>query len=140
MSASRVEIEIDVPVRGPAIVRMPFRQDNFEWLHGAIGTRRPKWNHADKTWQIPKIAAQRVFDQATVEGRSARLTRRFRPDAEKCTPQCQSAKAETVYECTCICGGKGHGQRSGGWKSVGRDLLVRSSGGLIVQSIANRVD
>jgi hypothetical protein len=117
---------------------MRYRGDNRHWLHAAIETRRPKWDPDDKEWRIPNSAAQRVFDRATEEGRGARITRRFKPDTDKCTIQCQTAQPETVFSCVCICGGKGHGQRSGGWKQVGRELLVQSGGGEMEQSISNR--
>src|SRR4051794_36262625 len=90
MSGRSPEVDIFVPIRGEASVRMRYREDNREWLHAAVETRRPKWNRDEKEWLIPNSAAQRVFDQATEAGRSARLTRRFKPDTEKCTVQCQT--------------------------------------------------
>lgn len=138
MSGRRPDLDIFVPIRGEATVRMSYRDDNREWLHAAVETRRPKWNPNERVWLIPNSAAQRVFDRATVEGRSARLTRRFKPDTEKCTVQCQTAAPESVFSCVCICGGKGHGRASGGWQQVGRDLLVRSGGGEMEQTVFNR--
>lgn len=132
------DIDIFVPVRGQAIVRMRWRDDNRSWLHTAVDTRRPRWDPDDKSWRIPNAAAQRVFDRATEDGRSARITREFRPDTEKCTAQCQSASPDSVFSCVCICGGAHHGQKNGGWREVGRDLLVRSSGGTMEQTISNK--
>jgi hypothetical protein len=132
------DIDIFVPIRGEATVRMRYRDDNREWLHGAVGTRRPKWSADDRAWRIPNSAALRVFECATEEGRSARMTRRFKPDTEKCTIRCQKAAPETILSCICICGGEGHGRASGGWQLVGRELLVRSSGGEMEQTISNR--
>jgi hypothetical protein len=133
------DVDILVPLQGEAIVKMRYREGNRIWLRDAVETRRPAWHPEDKSWRIPRAAVQRVFDQATVEGLSAKLTRQFRPTAEKCTAPCQTASVETVSTCTCICGGKGHGQASGGWKAVGRELLVRSSGGVIEQTIINNI-
>jgi hypothetical protein len=134
------QIAITVPLTGKATVRMRFRADNRTWLHDAIETRRPEWDANEKYWLIPRTAAQRVFDAATAAGRSATITRTYKPKTRMCTGPCQAAAPETVHACTCICGGQNHGQASGGWKQVGGDLLVRSgSGGLIIQTVSNRV-
>jgi len=135
----RVAVDITVPYRqGKATVRMPFRPDNRAWLRGAVGTRRPQWSPDDKHWLIPRAAARRVFDAATEDGRSARLTHVFKPDTEKCTEQCRTARLDTVDDCTCICGGANHGQSSPGWKQAGDHLLVRAGeGGFITRTIVN---
>ncbi len=140
MSGPPPELDIFVPIRGQATVRMRFRDDNRVWLHAAVGTRRPTWHRDEGMWHIPSSAAQRVFDQATEEGRRARITRSFTPDTEKCTTQCQTASPESVFSCVCICGGRGHGRASGGWQQVGRDLLVRSGGAEMEQTISNRFE
>jgi hypothetical protein len=133
------EVEITVPLEGKAVVRMQYRPDNGAWLHDAIETRRPEWLPDEKRWRIPRVAAQRVFEAATEQGRSATLTRVFRPDTEKCTEPCLMASPDTVDECTCVCGGATHGARSPGWKAVGSRLLVRQAGGgLIEQKISNQ--
>jgi hypothetical protein len=137
MSGRAPDIDIFVPIRDEATVRMRYREDNREWLHVAVETRRPKWSPGEKVWHIPNSAAQRVFDRATADGRNARLTRRFKPDTEQCTVQCQTAAPETVFSCVCVCGGKGHGRASGGWQQVGRRLLVRSVRGEMEQTISN---
>lgn len=116
---------------------MPYRADNRQWLTRVVATRKPVWDRETRTWLIPRAAAERVFAAATDEGRAAVLTREFKPDTEKCTEPCQSARLETVNECTCICGGRYHGQRSPGWVEVGRDLLVRQRGDLLVQRRTN---
>lgn len=134
-----VDVDITVPSKGKAIVRMPYRTGNRVWLHAAVETRKPEWVANAKHWLIPNSAAQRVFDKATAGGRSATITRTYRPKTEKCTGPCQAASPHTVHKCTCICGGETHGDASGGWTSVGGRLLVRSGGGLIVQTVSNRL-
>jgi len=119
------EIEITVPRQGKAMVRMVYRGDNREWLPGAIETRRPEWVPSARYWLIPNGAAQRVFDKATAGGRNATITRTYKPNTEKCTGPCQAASPHTVHECTCICGGQTHGDRSGGWTSVGEGQYQR---------------
>jgi hypothetical protein len=119
---------------------MVFRPDNRAWLRDAIETRRPEWVPSARHWLIPNSAAQRVFDKATADGRSATITRTYKPKTVLCTTPCQTASPHTVHTCTCICGGQTHGQASGGWTSVGGNLLVRpGSEGLIVQTVSNRV-
>jgi hypothetical protein len=136
--SSTPDIDIFVPIRGEATVRMRWREDNRIWLHEAVDTRKPKWDPDRKLWLIPNVAGQRVYDYATAQGRSARITRRFKPDTEKCTVRCQTASPNSVFECVCICGGANHGQARGGWKQVGSHLLVQSGGGEMEQSVSNR--
>ena len=97
------DVDISLPAQGQAMVRMPYDEDNRYWLRDAVKTRRPKWDPDVRAWRAPRSAVQRIFDQATADGRSARLTRQFKPDTEKCTSQCQAASVDTVAECTCIC-------------------------------------
>jgi hypothetical protein len=134
------DIAINVPLTGKATVRMAFRSDNRTWLHEAIGTRKPEWDPSRKHWLIPKVAAERVFDAATEAGRSATITRTYKPDTRMCTGSCQAAVPETVHRCTCICGGETHGQALGGWTKAGGDLVVQRDGDLIVQTVSNRAD
>ena len=135
-----MRVEITVPLEGDAQVRMTFAPDNRAWLRAAVGTRRPVWERDEKYWRIPRAAAPRVYDAATDDGRSAKLTRIFRPDTEKCTGKCQRARLDTRNECTCICGGAYHGQSSPGWTTVGNDLLVRRGAeGTISQTIFNGI-
>jgi hypothetical protein len=136
-----VAVDITVPYRqGKAMVRMPYRRDNRAWLRDAVGTRRPEWSPDNKHWLIPRAAARRVFEAATADGRSATLTQVFKPDTEKCTEQCRTAKLDTVDDCTCICGGANHGQSSPGWKKAGGYLLVRAGkGGFITRTLSNGI-
>jgi hypothetical protein len=93
-----------------------------------------------KCWRIPRTAGRRVYDAAATDGRSAKLTRVFKPATEKCTGQCQKAKLETRDQCTCICGGEFHGQSSPDWTPVGGDLLARrGAGGAITQTTHNGI-
>lgn len=132
-------IEIFVPAAkgSKARVRMPYALGNKAWLHAAVDTRRPTWVPETKEWLIPRSAASRVFDAATAEGRKASVTREFRPDTEKCTEACQGARLDTVDECTCICGGKFHGQASPGWRPVAGQLVVRRSGDVMTRTRRN---
>jgi hypothetical protein len=45
-----------------------------------------------------------------------------------CTEACQTARVDTMWQCTCICGGLYHagGVAGRGWKPVGGKLLVDS--------------
>ena len=131
-------VEITVPLKGKAQVRMTYAKDNRQWLHAAVKTRRPEWLRDEKVWLIPRSAAERVLEAATADGRTAHLTRFFRPDTEKCTQPCQDASPLTVSSCTCICAGRTHGCRQEGWKAVGDRLLIKpGEDGIQEQTVRN---
>lgn len=136
-----VEVAVTVPYNpGRAEVRMPFASGNRAWLRVAVETRQPEWVRDRRHWLIPRAAARRVFDAATADGRSATLTHVFKPDTEKCTEQCRTARLDTVDSCTCICGGEYHGQSLPGWRQAGAHLLVRPGGdGFITRTVSNGI-
>jgi hypothetical protein len=137
----RRTIEITIPLEGDAEVFLPYADGNTMWIRAAAGGRkRPIYDRATQRWTVTKTAARRIFDTATDDGRSARLTRTFRPDTEQCTGRCQGANPYTRSDCTCICGGEHHGQSSDDWTAVGDDLRVRrGAGGLVTQTTSNGI-
>jgi hypothetical protein len=144
-------IDIEIALDGKvASFTMPYDEGNKRWLWRALGgtvdafgdvrpPRRPtRPEYRDGRWHTTKAGAWRIFNAATAEGRTARLTRWFRPDTERCTSSCQVARPDTYGECTCVCGGERHGERSAGWVPIGDHLLVRKGGeGPWAQTITN---
>jgi hypothetical protein len=107
------------------IVRLPFRNDNKQWLHSlATGNRRPdiNWGPIEKAWRLPQSWLNRVVDEGLKRYGRLYLVQPYRV-MEKCAPACRNAKG---HECQCSCMGRNHGAGDGsGWFDVSDTFSFR---------------
>lgn len=120
---TRESLHIPVIVRklsGPILIRLPWRDDNREWLQND-GRIRPLWRKLEKCWECPRAWFERITQQAAERFSGAWVIQEIR-ELEKCAPACRHARG---IECTCSCGGANHGRDGDGWFDVSETFSFR---------------
>lgn len=121
-------VRIRRQLRGRILMKLPYDRSNRGWIKDVVGERaRPEWNRDLGQWEVAR-SHYRLLVEAAAERWG--LVRVYEEHAylERCTGSCQSANPETVWECSCVCGGDHHGGgvHRNGWRLVGEDLRVSS--------------
>lgn len=117
------------PVEGRLVIKMPFADDNRQWLKNVLGSRiRPEWNGETKRWEIARAHFGPVIEALANRLGKIDVYMDFR-QVERCDTRCRKARSR---ECTCSCLGEHHGQGvTFGWKVVSDNhTMVQSSGTL----------
>ena len=106
----------------PLVVRLPYRQDNREWLRHERRSK-PKWLAAQKIWSIPKAWFEDTIRRALDRFNAIWVIQPSR-EIEKCAPACWSA---TGVECQCSCLGANHGTQNpaGRWYVISDTFAFR---------------
>lgn len=111
------------PLRGRALLRVPFARGNRRWLRDALGCR-PEWDSERRAWLVAREHLQRAIALlAETHGRVA-LALEYRL-TDRCDIRCQAARGD---DCVCSCLGEHHGggRAVRGWRVVGDTTLVDS--------------
>ena len=107
----------------PLQVRLPYHQDNGQWLRPNEQSRRPRWNNCERCWEVPRSWLDSVVMHVVLRFGSAYLVQPYRR-MEKCAPACWNA---TGFQCECSCMGQNHGegQPSGKWYVISDACAIR---------------
>jgi hypothetical protein len=127
--------------KSPLLVKLPFAEDNREWLRGEK-RNKPKWQPRDKFWEVPYSWRGDVIRRAIDRYGAAIVIKRSTSTAEKCAPACWNATND-VTECVCSCGGLYHGTHAnpGGFYEINETLAVRWEGGdKLIATVMSRRD
>jgi hypothetical protein len=87
----------------PLIVRIPFRNDNRDWLLGR--GRSITWVAQFHAWALPRGRFNDIIERALQRYESCYVIQEFRP-LQKCCAACWDAKN---FDCECSCLGANHG-------------------------------
>ncbi|HKJ61405.1 MAG TPA: hypothetical protein VKA94_05355 [Hyphomicrobiales bacterium] len=102
-------------------VRLPFSQDNRDWLQNGKPSS-PEWFPREKYWEIPKAWFNSFVDRTLWRYGELYVIQPYR-EQEKCSPACQNA---TGHECECSCMGAHHGAgNDGSWFEVNETFATR---------------
>lgn len=92
------------PEQGQIRVKLPYRDDNYEWLRDGA-RNRPKWHPDEKYWTVPAAWYERILKQSLARYGAIYTIRPGRKIA-KCAPACWNAVGP---DCECSCEGANHG-------------------------------
>jgi hypothetical protein len=92
------------PGRGHLLVKLPYRDDNREWLQQAQ-RRRPVWNSQYRCWETPAAWLDDVVTRTVRRFSSTWLIQPYREKLQ-CAPACWNAMG---FKCECSCMGANHG-------------------------------
>lgn len=108
---------------GPLHVKLPYREDNRDWLKGG-NARRPDWVKQYKCWTTPRTWFNELVRKMLVRHGKVYLIQAYK-ELEKCAPACWKAQG---FDCECSCMGVNHG-RGGGedWYEISETLAVRGT-------------
>ncbi|WP_428515459.1 hypothetical protein [Roseovarius sp.] len=102
-------------------VRLPFSEDNREWLQHGRRTK-PVWQQSGRYWELPKAWFNDFVERALERYRQVYIFQPYR-EQEKCSPACQKALG---HSCQCSCMGANHGAGGGGsWFEVSETFAFR---------------
>ena len=124
--AAQIAIVVRAGLMGKKlIVRLPFRDDNAQWIRSlATGTRRPEvsWDSTYGAWKLPASWLNRFVEGALNRYGRLYVVQPFR-EMEKCAPACRDANG---HECQCSCMGANHGNKDGlGWFDISETFSFR---------------
>jgi len=105
----------------PLLVRLPYANDNFEWLRGDRRTK-PKWNPQYKAWEVPIAWFENLVQQLLKRYRKAYVVQLYK-EQQKCAPACWNAKG-LHCECSCMGANHGSGYPGGTWHEVSETFAV----------------
>ena len=121
----RGHVKITVPLRGYALVQLPYADDNRDYLEEILDVR-PRWNPDDRGWLVARSRVDDVLCAVALDYDSVTVAREGRPDGtEKCDTRCRKAIG---LDCSCSCMGVHHGEehwQDNGWSLVGDTTLTR---------------
>lgn len=96
----------------PTAVNLPFQPggENYRLLKGirGPGTREPRWNPAEKVFEVPHAGTDRLIEGLVEEFGRVRVVV-FGHVQTVCVRECWNAKANRAWECVCSCAGANHG-------------------------------
>lgn len=126
---AKVPIIVRSGQRGDKLTaRLPFRDDNRQWLTNLrTGTRRAEihFAHDAKAWSLPVSWLNRFVDGALTRYGSLYVVQPYR-EMEKCAPACRNAAG---HDCQCSCMGANHGVGTAdGWFDVSETFSFRWGG------------
>jgi len=107
----------------PLLLRLPYRDDNYDWLKNDRRTR-PKWTPAPgKYWKIPNAWFNDLITRSVKRFGSIYVIQPYRKQ-EKCARACWEAKG---FECECSCMGENHGSEDPGrgWVEIAETFATR---------------
>lgn len=105
-------------------VRLPYAQDNREWLQNEKRTA-PTWVGGERYWETPKGWFNDLVRRSLIRYERLYIIQPFR-EQEKCAPACMNAIG---HECECSCMGANHGAgNDGSWFEVSETFATRWSG------------
>jgi hypothetical protein len=118
--------EIPVVIRKgkghPLIVRLPFANDNRQWLQDGKRTS-PTWIAYKKHWQLPRAWFNGLVERFLKRYSRLYIVQPYR-EQEKCAPACMNALG---YECQCSCMGANHGAgMTSDWLVISGSFAVRT--------------
>jgi len=106
---------------GPIRVRLPYAQDNRQWLQ-AGHRAQPAWIPEGKYWELPRVWFSDFVDAALIRFGQVWIIAPHR-EKEVCAPACWNAQG---HECQCSCLGANHGMgANGNWFVVSETFAVR---------------
>jgi hypothetical protein len=107
----------------PLLVRLPYRNGNYEWLRNEKRHKPKLRGDKHKYWEIPKAWFNDVVDRSLDRWESLYIIQPHRQQ-EKCAPACWNA---TGHECQCSCLGENHGSQNpeGRWFVVSDTFATR---------------
>ena len=106
----------------PLMIRLPFADDNRQWLQGAKRIS-PTWVAQKKHWEVPKAWFNGLVERFLVRYGKLYVIQPYN-EQERCAPNCMSA---TKYECECSCMGANHGAgMTADWLVISDTFAVRS--------------
>ena len=109
----------------PIRVRLPFAQDNRQWLKKHARKKEPYWDKSGKYWELPASRFDEIVSMLLDRFGRAYIIQPYR-EKEVCAPACMNA---TGFECQCSCKGANHGTGvSQGWFEVSDAFAVRYGG------------
>lgn len=103
----------------PLLLRIPWREDNKEWVRGGSRTR-PRWNPQYSCWEIPISWFEDIAQRTVMRYGSLYLVQEYR-ESQKCAPACWNA---TGLHCECSCMGENHGMGDDGRWFVLSDICA----------------
>jgi hypothetical protein len=99
------------------------------WMNETLpGRVKAEFNADIKMWTFGKKYTHIVANALAAEYGNCEVILEVSTQ-QKCTKKCKGAKPNSIYICTCVCGGEGHsGGWPEGWKAVGDgELLVNTT-------------
>jgi hypothetical protein len=100
---SRIPVVYKPGGRESLLVRVPYAEDNYEWLRGE--GKRIGWCPQFRAWEIPRSRFNDVVERCLQRYAKAYVIEGYR-ELEKCAPACWNAIG---YDCQCSCMGAHHG-------------------------------
>lgn len=122
------------PVSGRIQVRLPYSNDNRQWLKDALGAGiRPTWEKEKRYWTLARGHLV-VLVQELVERYGVVEVALDYSTSEQCDTRCQKAQG---LDCTCSCLGANHGGAQGiqRWTQVGETTLVSSNRRRVIRMV-----
>jgi len=103
-------------------LRVPFDENNREWLKGGARKRDPLWNKEKKYWELPASRFNEIVKMILNKYGEVYILQPYK-EKEVCSPSCINAEG---FECQCSCLGANHGSGNHhGWYEVTEALAVR---------------
>lgn len=106
----------------PIRLRIPFAEDNREWLKNGPRKKKPEWNREKKYWELPASRFDELIGMILERFGRIYIIQPYR-EKEVCAPACMNAEG---FECQCSCMGANHGSHHHrGWFEVSETFAVR---------------
>ncbi|MEV0683393.1 hypothetical protein AB0I35_05925 [Nocardia sp. NPDC050378] len=125
---------------GPLRVCLPYEGvSNKPWIRAVVGKGAPIKSATNAGVRVWELSANHLLPlAAAMADRYGEIEMRIQVSpAMECSHSCQTADAETVWKCVCICAGQHHGGEGvyDDWFAVGRFRLNRLTEEIHVQHI-----
>ena len=88
------------------LARLPYSEDNRQWLYAIRYASQPTWLRGDKAWELPKGWLNQFVAAALLRYGKLYIVQPYRED-EVCAPACWNARG---FDCQCSCMGANHGE------------------------------
>ncbi|MCU7875290.1 MAG: hypothetical protein KZQ84_00570 [Candidatus Thiodiazotropha sp. (ex Lucinoma borealis)] len=106
----------------PIRLRVPFSNDNREWLKNGRRKKDPVWEDEKKYWELPASRFNEIIKMILNKYGKVYILQPYRAK-EVCSPSCINAQG---FECQCSCLGANHGSGNHhGWYEVTEALAVK---------------
>ena len=83
----------------PIRLRVPFDENNREWLKGGARKREPLWNKEKKYWELPASRFNEIVKMILNKYGKVYILQPYK-EKEVCSPSCINAEG---FECQCSC-------------------------------------